>query len=70
MFINGKSAARLSDTGYTTCPCCGAGYTNVQASTSLFVNGRGIVRVGDGVNIHLQGAGNMVSGSNNFFVAR
>lgn len=75
MFINGRAAARYGDGGWSSCPCCGAGYGNADAfgrerSYALFVNGRGIVRVGDMVNIHDQGYGRMVSGSPNFFVAR
>ena len=75
LFINGKPAARHYDQGTTSCPCCGAGYINANAfnterSKSFFVNGKGIVRIGDTVNIHDQGYGKMVTGSCNFFVAR
>lgn len=75
MFINGLATARHYDTGNTDCPDCDGPYTNANAfnterSKALFVNGKGIVRVGDTVNIHDQGYGSMITGSHNFFVNR
>lgn len=63
VMIQGKPAAVVGDSGTSTCPCDGQGYTNVQGSSKVFINGKPAVRLGDKVNIHGQGAGSMMSGS-------
>ena len=61
--IQGKAAATVGDTGTSTCPCCGKGYTNTKGSSKVFINGRAAVRLGDEVDIHGEGTGTMTSGN-------
>lgn len=67
VMIQGKPAAVVGDSGSSTCPCDGKGYTNVQGSSKVFINGKPAVRLGDKVNIHGQGSGNMTSGSSKVY---
>lgn len=69
VLIQGKAAATVGDKGTTTCPCCGQGYTNQSGSSKVFINGRPAVRLGDNVNIHGQGTGQMVSGKSKVIFA-
>lgn len=68
MFFGGKAAARLGDNGWTNCLCCGSGYTNVEGSSKVYVGGKPVVRVGDSLDIHGQGTGQMTTGSTRVFI--
>jgi uncharacterized Zn-binding protein involved in type VI secretion len=63
VMIQGQAAATVGDSGTSTCPCDGAGYTNVSGSSKVIIQGKPAVRLGDKVNIHGQGTGSMTSGS-------
>lgn len=69
VIVQGFEAARLTDHGTTTCPCCGQGYTNATASSKVIIEGLGAVRVGDGCDIHGVGSGNMVTGRSKVIIA-
>ena len=46
VFINGKAAVRVNDTGETHCPHDG-NFKSVAGSATVFINGKAAVRVGD-----------------------
>lgn len=60
--VNGIPVIVVNDTGTTNCPCDGRGFTNIAGSSTVRINGRAVVRVGDRVDIHSQGSGVVVSG--------
>lgn len=63
VFINGKGAHRLNDTGGTNCPH-GGSYKSTSASGTVFANGMGITRIGDTTGCMICGqAGAHSSGS-------
>ena len=68
VFVDGPRAARVQDSGTTTCPCDGQGYTNVSGSSKVFIENKAAVRIGDTVNIHGQGQGVLVTGSGKVFM--
>lgn len=67
-FVDGPAAARVGDTGTTNCPCDGRDYTNVSGSSKVFIEGNAAVRLGDSVDIHGQGKGKIITGSNKVFM--
>lgn len=60
--VNGIPVIVVNDTGTTNCPCDGKGFTNIVGSSSVRINNRAVVRVGDRVDIHGQGVGTVTSG--------
>ena len=70
VFINGKPAHRLSDTGPTNCPHSGT-FESVQGSATVFVNGQPLTRIGDTtVCVACGKSGSHVAGSPDVFVGR
>jgi uncharacterized Zn-binding protein involved in type VI secretion len=69
VLIQGKPVATVGNTGTSTYPCDGQGYTNSSGSSKVFIQGRPAVRIGDKVNIHGQGTGTMTTGSDKVFFA-
>ncbi len=68
VFINGKGAHRLNDTGTTNCPH-GGSYKSTSSSGTVFANGRGITRVGDSTGCTICGQnGKHSDGSPNVFI--
>jgi uncharacterized Zn-binding protein involved in type VI secretion len=68
VFFQGQKAARVGDSGTTSCPCCGGPYRNTKGSKKVFIQGRAAARVGDEVDYHGQGKGTLISGASKVFI--
>lgn len=68
VIMQGRPAARKGDTGSSSCPCDGQGYTIDGGSSKVFIEGRPAARIGDSVNIHGQGSGRMTTGSSKVII--
>lgn len=67
VFINGKPALRVGDTGVHSA-CCGPNtWVCVEGSAKVKVNGIPLVRLGD-ATAHCGGSGKMIEGSDNVLV--
>lgn len=68
VFINGKAAHRVGDTGPTNCPHAGE-FVSTEGSPTVFVNGIPITRIGDETICEKCGEkGNHSTGSETVFV--
>ena len=67
VFINGRAAHRLTDTGPCNCPHGGT-FASVSASSTVFVNGLRVTRLGDVTQCQNCGqTGNHIGGSPDVF---
>jgi uncharacterized Zn-binding protein involved in type VI secretion len=67
VFINGKLAHRLNDSGPTNCPHGGT-FNSVVGSSNVIVNGQPLTRIGDTTQCIVCGqSGSHVSGSPDVF---
>lgn len=67
VFINGKPALRVGDSGVHS-QCCGSNtWKCTQGSSRVFINGKPAVRLGDQTQ-HCGGVGKIIDGSDNVFI--
>lgn len=68
VFINGKSAHRLGDSGDCNCPHSGV-YSSSSGSSSVFINGKPATRIGDETTCTACGEkGSHIAGSPDVFI--
>ena len=68
VYINNLGAHRKSDTGPCNCPHGGT-FITTGGSTTVFINGRAAIRIGDGTTCQDCGqSGSHTTGSGNVFI--
>ena len=69
LFIQGKKALVSTGSGSSTDPCDGSDFKPSSYSSSMFIQGKPIVRVGDEVSLN-PGSGKMVTANQSKFYVR
>lgn len=69
LFIQGKQAFVQGGSGSSNDPCDGSDFKPSSFSTSMFVQGKPVVRVGDDVSLN-PGSGKMVAANQSKFYVR
>ena len=68
VFINGKAAVRIGDTGATNCQHSG-NFSSVEGSSTVFINGKKAARIGDGITCNSCGqSGEHTTGSSTVYI--